>query len=206
MTAYSPLTAIDPNDFSQVLTSTGKSSSRARDARHRASPKVHCSTRWPWSHTVSLQPGLRHGLLPELVEFGGDAALANLNEQVMQLVAPARAGKHALLGDRGPFWYRGFAMGSERLECPLVAKTLEAVGARQMVIGHTVQDHGVGVRCDGTLHLIDVGISRAYGGEIAAWECTVGAAGPMALYHNSAVVLSGSSEADSSRQKAGLLE
>eukprot|EP00854_Cymbomonas_tetramitiformis_P011493 gene11493-13586_t len=85
--------------------------------------------------------------------------------------------------------YRGFAMGSERLECPLVAKTLEAVGARQMVIGHTVQDHGVGVRCDGTLHLIDVGISRAYGGEIAAWECTVGAAGPMALYHNSAVAV-----------------
>jgi hypothetical protein len=43
-----------------------------------------------------------------------------------------------------------------------------------------VQDRGIRPRCDGALHLIDVGISRAYHGGAAFWECggeAVGASG-----------------------------
>mmetsp|Transcript_1874 Transcript_1874/g.3904 ORF Transcript_1874/g.3904 Transcript_1874/m.3904 type:complete len:389 (+) Transcript_1874:40-1206(+) len=112
------------------------------------------------------------GLLPEHVEFHpGEGALASLNNEIFSKLAGPRAAHSHYLGDRGPFWYRGFVMGEERYACPLLQRTLEAVGATQMVVGHTVQSNGVSTRCAGRLHMIDVGISRAYGGNLASWEC-----------------------------------
>ncbi|KAI9289302.1 Metallo-dependent phosphatase-like protein [Umbelopsis sp. AD052] len=76
-----------------------------------------------------------------------------------------------VFGGHGPTWYRGYALGPEDEECPLLETALEMLGADRMVMGHTVQRDGkVHSRCDGKAILIDVGISKAYGRHRAALE------------------------------------
>jgi len=121
------------------------------------------------------------GLTPTALQRSG--SLEQLNAHVKQEVAAANPGRGShLLGEPGPLWHRGLVQGRQSQACPLMKQTLEAVGAVQMVVGHTVQDHGIKTRCSGMLHMIDVGISRAYNGEPAAWECVQGSDGPRALY------------------------
>ena len=74
-------------------------------------------------------------------------------------------------GASGPFWLRKLALGSEAAACADVAKVLRAADATRMVVGHTVQPRGARTRCGGALVLLDTGISRAYDGHPAAWEC-----------------------------------
>ena len=77
-----------------------------------------------------------------------------------------------LLGSRGPFWERSFAMSrDEAAVCADVARTLAAVDARRMVVGHTVQRQARS-RCGGALVLLDTGISGAYSGMPAAFGCS----------------------------------
>ena len=74
-------------------------------------------------------------------------------------------------GAAGPFWLRKLALGSEAAACADVAKVLRAADATRMVVGHTVQPQGARTRCGGALVLLDSGVSRAYYGSPAAWEC-----------------------------------
>lgn len=64
--------------------------------------------------------------------------------------------------------------GAERDACAELDSILALVGARRMVVGHTVQPRGMTTRCGGRLHLIDVGISDKYVGRGAAWTCESG--------------------------------
>jgi hypothetical protein len=45
-----------------------------------------------------------------------------------------------------------------------------------MVIGHTVQEHGVTSDCDGALWRIDVGLAKLYGGPLQVLELADGTA------------------------------
>ncbi|HSG91169.1 MAG TPA: metallophosphoesterase [Pseudomonadales bacterium] len=68
-----------------------------------------------------------------------------------------------LFGSHGPFWHRGNAACHPLLETPALARSLSSLGARAVVVGHTVQrDHRVHVRLDGRAYLIDTGMLRAY--------------------------------------------
>ncbi len=58
--------------------------------------------------------------------------------------------------------------------CDELGAVLAKVGARRMVIGHTIQERGMATRCGGGLHLIDVGVSGKYLGRPAAWACEEG--------------------------------
>jgi hypothetical protein len=76
-----------------------------------------------------------------------------------------------VLGPDGPLWNRGLVLAEEPVACPALREALRALGARRMVVGHTTQRDGrVGVRCGGTLHAIDTGISAAYGRQLSALE------------------------------------
>ncbi|KAG2186220.1 hypothetical protein INT43_002658, partial [Umbelopsis isabellina] len=76
-----------------------------------------------------------------------------------------------VFGGNGPTWYRGYALGPEEQECPLLEAALDLLDADRMVMGHTVQHDGkVHSRCDGKAILLDVGISKAYGRNRAALE------------------------------------
>lgn len=77
-------------------------------------------------------------------------------------------------GEMGPFWYRGYAYESDTKACRLAdeARTpgsLHSHGVDYLVMGHTPHLSGFIHRCKPpSIHLIDTGISRAYGGEQSA--------------------------------------
>lgn len=60
------------------------------------------------------------------------------------------------------FWHREY--GSEDA-CPLVHDALSNWKARNMAIGHTVQEHGINSICDESLWKVDIGMSDAFGGK-----------------------------------------
>lgn len=104
------------------------------------------------------------GITPEVAALGLDTINARVHESL-------RTGRQdALLGSEGPLWYRGYVQDPEDQACPRLARALESLGARRMVVGHTTRrDGAVQSRCDGRLHVIDIGISDAYGGNLGAW-------------------------------------
>lgn len=105
------------------------------------------------------------------------ATLGVINARFAAALAAAHgpnleAADPALLGSRGPFWERSFAMSrNEAAVCADVRRTLAAVGAQRMVVGHTVQRQAR-ARCNGALVLLDTGISGAYNGVPAAFGCS----------------------------------
>jgi hypothetical protein len=120
------------------------------------------------------------GLLPEhlLGEDGVDA----LNAEGRRLLAVDRVGReHELLLGDGPVWTREISMGAEPGACDAALEVTRRLGVRRLVVGHTVTKSGrIETRCDGLIHMIDVGMSRLYGGSPSAWTC-VESQGPVAI-------------------------
>jgi hypothetical protein len=79
----------------------------------------------------------------------------------------------ALSSDDSPVWTR--AAGMPGVDCAAVATALGALQAKRMVVGHTVQDHGITSACDDTLWRIDTGLAKVYGGPIEVLELVPGA-------------------------------
>jgi hypothetical protein len=79
----------------------------------------------------------------------------------------------ALTFDDSPVWTR--AAGMPSVDCAQVRAALDALQVRRMVVGHTVQDHGITSACDGALWRIDVGLAKLYGGPIEVLELVPGA-------------------------------
>ena len=134
--------------------------------------------------TLFLHAGLR---LSIGAKYGSVAGVnAALQEQV-------KANKGPLLdAHEGPLWWRGYARPeyarlTEEEACAEVRATVASVGegAKRMAVGHNIVPF-VATRCQGALHMIDVGMSTAYGGRPAAWRCDVdresGEARTKALY------------------------
>ena len=57
-------------------------------------------------------------------------------------------------------WHRQY---SHPRACSAIDRTLKAWKARNMAIGHTVQDRGINSMCNGSLWKVDVGMSNAFG-------------------------------------------
>jgi len=69
--------------------------------------------------------------------------------------------------DNGPIWSRDFAFAGA---CKQLAKVLDELGAKRMVVGHTTNTEGVSSDCDGAVWRIDVGLADYYGGPSQAIE------------------------------------
>jgi len=71
-----------------------------------------------------------------------------------------------------PTWSRAFSAEESPEVCDALARSLDAVGARRMVVGHTVQRDGITSACDGRVWRIDVGMAAYYGGQVQVLEIT----------------------------------
>jgi len=104
--------------------------------------------------------------------------------------------QYPIFGLTGPVWFRGFSKQPESAMCKQLERVLEKMGARRMVVGHSLQRSGkVLVRCDGRYLVGDVGISRGFktGGMAAAVEIWNGVV--KVLYPDGAEIVSqGSSD------------
>jgi Calcineurin-like phosphoesterase len=86
---------------------------------------------------------------------------------------PPPAPPPALIEDDSPVWTR--ELGGELVDCEALTRTLAALGAARMVVGHTVQPTGISSACDGKLWRIDVGLSAHYDGPIQVLEISAAA-------------------------------
>ena len=68
------------------------------------------------------------------------------------------------------FWHRNY--GHEGA-CPLVQDSLSHWKAKNMAVGHTVQEHGINSLCNGSFWQVDVGMSDAFGTETNSRVSTV---------------------------------
>jgi hypothetical protein len=115
------------------------------------------------------------GVLPKHVRYGLD----KMNDEVDAWLDGLRPQPPApLLAEDGPLWTRVYSDPSAAPHCNDLAEVLGEMGARRMVVGHTVQEGGISSACDGRVWRIDVGMSRAFGGpievlQIAGDELTV---------------------------------
>lgn len=101
-----------------------------------------------------------------------DHGLGKLNAETRAWMrGEAQQPPRLIIDPEGPVWTRVY--GAEVLDeaaCAVLARALEKVGARRMVVGHSVQSRGVQPGCDERVWRIDVGISEFYGGRIEALE------------------------------------
>ena len=77
----------------------------------------------------------------------------------------------ALTSDDSPVWTRVWGTPGA-VDCGELDHVLSALGAKRMVVAHTVQEHGITNACDGKLWRIDVGLAKIYGGPIEVLEIT----------------------------------
>lgn len=72
-------------------------------------------------------------------------------------------------GRNGPLWYRGYSMKNSNGNCKELKESLDILGYRHMIMGHTVHDK-INSRCSSSAIIIDTGISKAMRGKPSALE------------------------------------
>lgn len=74
----------------------------------------------------------------------------------------------ALQAEDSPVWTRAY--GVDPPDCDGAKAALIALGAKRMVVAHTVQAQGINAACDGALWRIDVGMTKVFKGPIQVLE------------------------------------
>lgn len=110
------------------------------------------------------------GVLPKHVRYGID----RLNSEVSSwLLGKSSAALATIQQSDSPVWSRHFSHEPDAEDCALLAKTLQELGVKRMVVGHTVQRQ-ILPACDKRVWRIDVGMSAHYGGKAQALQLVNG--------------------------------
>lgn len=103
------------------------------------------------------------GILPKHVTYGLD----RMNDETRAWMLGQRPEPPAIVvAEDAPIWTRAYAGQGAPDPCRDVTAALDSLGARRMVIGHTVQKGGVTHDCGDRLWRIDVGMSPYFGGPL----------------------------------------
>ncbi|HYP89731.1 MAG TPA: metallophosphoesterase [Polyangiaceae bacterium] len=100
------------------------------------------------------------GVLPAHVDYGLD----RLNREASDFLnGKLRGLPAALSAEDSPVWTRFY--GAEMVDdsCQVLERVLGEVGAKRLIVGHTVQAGGINGACRGRVFRIDVGLSAYYG-------------------------------------------
>lgn len=169
MNAQGDFRYVTPGGFADFASyAEGRAAPRGvpREARGRAAafaPGGPFARRFA-SHPTAIRIGdtvfVHGGLTPRAAELG----LARINRDMRSYLLEGGELPGSLAGDESPVWHRGYAMEVGEAGCAELTRALDLVGARRMVVGHTVQERGITSACDERIWRIDVGLSRYYGG------------------------------------------
>ena len=105
------------------------------------------------------------GVSPEWAKIG----LEGFNAPTRAWLAGKAEAPDAIKDPEGPVWNRTYSQDTDATGCSQLEDALEALGAKRMVVGHTVQE-GVTQACGGQVWRVDVGMAAHYGGEPSAIE------------------------------------
>ena len=112
------------------------------------------------------------GVVPFWAQYGID----RINQEVKQWLLGNSAEPNSTLGvDSGDrvMWTRQFSADVGSYDCSVLDESLRILGAKRMIVAHTVHPQ-ITARCDRKLWAVDVGMSRAYGGELQLLEIVDG--------------------------------
>ncbi|MFH2052552.1 MAG: hypothetical protein ABIK96_08815 [bacterium] len=108
-----------------------------------------------------------HGsLLPTHLDYG----IERLNSEVSAWLRGEGAPPDFIHTSDGPTWARDFSDEVDDADCLVLDEVLERLGARRMIVGHTVPEDGIGPLCDGRVWCIDAGLAAYYGARIEVLE------------------------------------
>jgi hypothetical protein len=116
---------------------------------------------------------LHGGLTPEVAALGCEAINARVRREITSEIDKTRAEPGASLaaGENGPLWFRGMAREDEAAWLPSLEQVLKLIGARAVVVGHTVTGtQRIEARFGGRVVTIDAGMNPLYGRNLAALE------------------------------------
>jgi hypothetical protein len=77
-------------------------------------------------------------------------------------------------GEDSPVWTRHLGYDPTVAACADLRNALAVLGARRLVVGHTVQELGISSACNGQVWRVDAGISQHYGGHVSALRADQG--------------------------------
>lgn len=100
------------------------------------------------------------GILPEYVDYG----IERLNAEVSAWLAGDGAHPDTIDSRRSPVWSRLYSADVDDAACDTLTDVLNRLSAKRMIVGHTIQEHGIASFCGGKVWCIDVGMSEACGG------------------------------------------
>jgi len=100
------------------------------------------------------------GVLPAHVDYGLD----RINRESQDFLSGrSRSSSPALSAEDSPIWTRFYGGSVDETTCQVLGRVLQQVGAKRLVVGHTVQAAGINGACDNRLFRIDVGLSAFFG-------------------------------------------
>jgi len=119
----------------------------------------------PVIHRIGDTMFVHGGILPKHVTYGID----RMNDETRAwLLGDRSEPPKQLTQEDGPIWSRMYSAAPGPEECATLTQTLGMLGAKRMVMGHTVQRNGVTSACDNKAWRIDTGMSKFYEGPTQA--------------------------------------
>lgn len=106
------------------------------------------------------------GITPQHLEYG----LEKLDRQMRAWLDGRGECPPLLHTGESPTWERVYSDDVDAADCAQLKTVLAALDVDRMVVGHTVQEDGIGPLCDGGVWCIDAGLSGYYGGPIEVLE------------------------------------
>ena len=106
------------------------------------------------------------GVLQKHVRYG----IARMNQEVRAWMLGQSAPPAIVLSEDGPIWTRLYSDRESPDVCAELHATLQALGAKRMVVGHTPQLQGITSACEQQVWRIDTGMAHHYGGPVEVLE------------------------------------
>ena len=106
------------------------------------------------------------GVLPDHVKYG----VNRINREARDWLLGEADFPELLVGPDSPQWTRLYSKEPDSAACETLKQVLSVLGARRMMMGHTVQEGGINDACDGLAWRIDAGMAAHYGGHVEVLE------------------------------------
>ncbi len=165
---FATFSLFEPGDAAAAATGALTSESKGRGAAFApGGVYARLESSRPFVAQVGGTVFVHGGILPKHVAYGLD----RMNDELDAWLAGQRREPPAVVvAEDGPIWTRAYSSEDGHPDCADLAAVLAELGAKRMVVGHTVQHRGVNSACDGQVWRIDVGLASYFGGPIQALE------------------------------------
>jgi hypothetical protein len=106
------------------------------------------------------------GVTPMHLEYG----IERMNNEIRDWLLGKGDPPDFIHTSKSPTWSRVYSDEVESDDCRQLAEVLAAMGAKRMIVGHTVQEKGIGPLCEGRVWCVDAGLAEYYGSTIEVLE------------------------------------